>query len=292
MTRHKPAFAVLLLILALGALLVPLPVPVSVAPWRALVQDLENFGHPLTFALLGAVTFGAARAAFPAPAWRAPLLAVLVGLLLGAMTEWLQTLIGRDGSWEDIWGDMLGCVASVAWLAARSADGLRSRLPALAMRALSIALAVIAIAPLCWTLAAYATRAQQAPVFWRHDSRLLQRFSHVQQGRFPALVVQEPPADWSGFRALVIEVVNPQSRPVEMALRVHDREHDETYADRFNAVLRLSPGPLKIRVPLDRVRQGPRGRQMDMQRIRGVAIFVASPELLENLRPQRMYLEQ
>jgi VanZ family protein len=292
MTRHKPAIAVLLLILALGALLVPLPVPVSLAPWRALVQDLENFGHPLAFALLGAVTFIAARAAFPAPAWRAPLLAVLVGLLLGALTEWLQTLIGRDGSWEDIWGDMLGCVAAVSWMAARPAGGLRRPLPALALRALSIALAVTAIAPLCWTAAAYVARAQEAPTFWRHDSPLLQRFSHVQQGRFPALVVHEPPGDWSGFRTLVVEVTNPQLRPVEMGLRVHDRDHDETYADRFNALLRLSPGLVKIRIPLDRVRLGPRGRQMQMQRIRGVAVFVASPESLENLRPERMYLER
>ena len=113
MTRLQVAFAVPLLILALAALLVPLPVPQSLAPWHALTQELENFGHPLAFAVLGAVVCHGLRAILPAPAWRAPLLALLVGLALGLLTEWLQTLIGRDGSLQDLWADMLGCAAAV-----------------------------------------------------------------------------------------------------------------------------------------------------------------------------------
>jgi len=293
--RHRSTLLLTLLVVAICALLLlPIRVPPALARWHALSDDLENFGHPLVFAVLGITVLRGLRHRFAWPSLKPAVLALAAGLLLGSTTEYVQTMVGRDGAWNDVLGDMVGCLSGVAgqlWLEFRR-DPQRRR-QGLAPLAVAAITAMIAIAPLGWTLVAYTARAHESPLFWRVDSTPMQRFAHWKSGRYPGLVIQEPPADWRGYRNLVIDVANQRTSGIELNVRVHDRWHDDSFSDRFNTHLVLAAGTSQsIRIPLERIRRAPRTREMDMSWIRGVGVFVTAPETLAGLQVRRLYFER
>jgi VanZ family protein len=293
--RHRSILMLTLLVAAICALLLlPIPVPPALARWHALADELENLGHPAVFAALGIAILSSFRPQFAGISARRVFTALVAGLVLGSATEYVQTLVGRDGAWNDVAGDMLGCVCGIAWQLARESRGdFRRQRSRMTLLAVSAAAAMLAAAPLLWTTIAYTARARETPLFWRADSRPMQRFAHEQLGRYPGLVIQEPPADWRGYGTLVVEVANLRSTPVEINVRVHDRWHDKQYSDRYNMHQLVGPGsPTQIRISLERVRNAPRTREMDMSWIRGVGVFVTAPESMADVQVRRLYLER
>lgn len=290
---RQRSFLLLALLVAviIALLLVPIRIPAALARWHALADDLENLGHPVVFALLGIAIVRSIRPRHPFPALLPVLVAALSTLALGAATEYIQALVGRDGSWDDLLHDLLGCLGGVAWqVAAECRCDPGQRGARLALLSITLTSALVAAAPLGWTTLAYAVRAHEAPVFWRMDSAPLQRFTHREAGRYPALVIHEPPADWRGPGWLGVEVTNLRGTPLEVNVRVHDRWHDDKYSDRFNSRQLLQPGrPTLIQVPMGRIRTAPRTREMDMSWIRGVSVFVTAPDTLADLQVRRMY---
>jgi hypothetical protein len=251
-------------------LLLPLPVKGLVERWPVLMQALENSVHAPMFAVLASMLWRALRVR---PGWSGTvtgLVSLLAGVALGGLTEYVQAVVGRDSSWDDLGNDILGTLGGVAWRTARSTDGMGRRL-GIAIAALAMS---VAFWPLGRTIAAYGYRAAAAPVLWRADSSLLRRFSYVQQGRYPGLVLFEVPANWCAYAELQVELRNASATRLRITLRAHDAAHDRTYADRFNHELWLEPAERRLlRVPLDEVRAAPAGRSMDLSRMRGLAVF-------------------
>jgi len=284
----------LLVVVIIALLLLPIRLPPALARWHALADALENLGHPVVFALLGICIVLSLRNSHPFPSWRPVVIAGVSALALGAATEYVQALVGRDGSWGDLFHDLLGCLGGVSWLIARECRlAGRHRPWRTALLSIAMLCALAALAPLAWTTFAYAARAREAPVFWRADSAPMQLFSHREAGRYPALVIHEPPADWRAYRTLVVEVVNGQPLALELNVRVHDRWHDDRYSDRFNMHRLIEPGvPTQIRVAMENIRAAPRTREMDMSWIRGVSVFVTAPATLANVQVRRLYFER
>jgi len=85
--------------------------------------------------------------------------------------------------------------------------------------------------------------------------------------------------DWTTARHLKISFYNPDTTALHVVLRIHDAQHNdghEEHADRYNNVLLLTPGWNQIEIDLAEVKNKPAQRQMDMQHIRGLGIFVLS----------------
>jgi VanZ family protein len=254
-------------------LLLPLPTHDAARRWPALLRDLNDACHPLAFAWLAHLLFDRLRVRIPRPS-RAPYLWVLgAASAYAAATELIQPLVGRQSSLMDAANDMLGAAVGLL-LHVRGEQTLPWRRRGLAW--LAATFAAVALAPLAFTIAAYAHRSLKSPVLWQPDSALFARFSHW-QSRSSALVIREPLADWRDFRYLEIDISNPAPAMQRVAVRVHDLAHDLRHEDRYNTGFDLPPASRQtLRISLRQVSEAPRGRQMDMRAIRGIVIFSAA----------------
>lgn len=254
MERTVSKFRSLLVGLALtGLVFVPVP-EVSFLSRHALFAGvLENSAHPVVFGLVAAVARRAGLRAWP-----------VLGLvaLLGGGTELLQHYTGRDGSWVDVGNDLLGAGFALAVLG-------RSR-------GVAALCAALAAAPMAITLVAYLYRAALFPLLWQEGVWLFRPFVSANGPPYPGFSLDEPVADWRGWRALQVEVESGADEAVNVTLRVHDGQHRLTYTDRYNETFRLAPRTQRvIEVPLSRIEQAPQGRLMDLADIRGVMLFQA-----------------
>lgn len=248
--------------------------------WPALREELQNIGHPIAFmalALIGRRTMRRSLGLLHARHYL--LLAVSLGAF-AALTEVLQGLTGRDGSFRDFTGDLLGICAGLLWLPQNK----------LAMRTAALA-ALLACASLMWTICAYLYRQQQTPVIWRADSALLNRFAHWQGGNYPGLVLQEVPADWRAFRTLILVVRNPDSQVAPFTIRIHDADHDERYTDRFHRTFMVAAHSTgTFHIPLEDVAAGPVGRSLDLAALDGMVVFQQASEATAGFAPSEIRL--
>jgi VanZ family protein len=264
--------------------------------WR----ELFNLGHAPLWGLLALVIRG--YLANRRGAWRwaagsraAAAFALAVGL--GAAVEAVQLLQSdRNASWSDLARDAAG---AGAFLMLREALARRDR-PSAASRRLNLArgaaaltgVALLAAASTTFarTVALYAERNHAMPTLFALDGSWWERaLIGEEHGRlrpgtglarldlepagYPGLSFDEPYPDWRGYRTLVLTIVSDLEAPLPMAIRVHDAPHNQRFGDRFNRRLLVQPGENTFRVPIDEIRRAPRGREMDLARIRGIMIF-------------------
>jgi VanZ family protein len=273
----------LLLGVTAALLLLPLGLP-STLIW----ESAQSLSHALLFAALGAFLLRSAQLGL--------LRTWLLLVMFGAVTEVLQHFTGRQASLIDFAYDLTGASLAVC---IQSFLATRSRSAAL----ISTGLTLLALAPFLWSAAAYGERAQQFPVLFQFDSPLnvyfLERSGsrirrvlparcgppHAHSLRVPistapfaGILLHEPITDWRAMDTLEIRLANPGPTDLVLTVRVHDRLHDWTYADRYNQEFPLRAGVLQvIHIPVDDLRHGPaNGRLMDLSRIGGVAIFRAA----------------
>ena len=283
-----------LLLLAAAAGLCALPLFASLPQSTHLWRLLHDTAHAPVFAALALVLLSL-RAG---PGFRRPaadfLHAFLLAVALGAGTELLQLLIGRDASWGDLGRDAGGALAGLglaAWIGrGRGGEG-RWRL---VWAAAALAAAVAIAAPVLWALAAYRERDRQWPVLADFDSRLdlfflsgavYARHERIEwqggpalrvalgTGPYPGVGIDEPVPDWRAYGTLVIELDNPGGDPLSLTIRVHDRWHDQSYDDRWNQAFTLAPGAHRFEFPLSSIARAPRGRRLDLAAVDGVVLF-------------------
>ena len=91
-----------------------------------------------------------------------------------------------------------------------------------------------------------------------------------------------PYPDWSGWRALAFRVYLDE--PDALQVNVVDRDHDETYEDRFNGSYDLPAGWSEVEIPLDAVVKGPAKRALDLERVDAVTWFLLDVEHPRTIR--------
>jgi len=97
-------------------------------------------------------------------------------------------------------------------------------------------------------------------------------------GVYPGLVIHELVPDWRGYHRFVFDAYSELDSTIALELRLNDDRHDNAWADRFNRVLAIHPGANRIEIPLDEVRSAPRGRAMEMNRMRTLVLFAHRTE--------------
>lgn len=292
-----------------GALLfMRLPIPPTYAG-----RTVENAGHVPLFFLVTLAVIHVLRG-YPrfnsgpsAAAWLYGV-AGLAGVGAGFLSEVIQRPLRRDASWEDVIADAIGVVCALgvhALLDRRS--GLRRWHRALAVCVVGAGTAVY-LAPIVTMTRAYLHRNGQFPVLADFHSRAEMYWTmnlgtgreivgdvlvvHFMAKDFPGVSFHEPVPDWTAWKALLIDVENPGSKPLDLGVRIHDRRHNHQYHDRFNRNFVLAAGERKLlRIALEDVLHGPRSRLMDMRQISDITLFRIEPDGPRQLRVHGMRLE-
>jgi hypothetical protein len=112
------------------------------------------------------------------------------------------------------------------------------------------------------------------------------------RGTRPALELYEPAADWRGYDTLKLDLTNPAPQPLQFTLRIHDAQHDQSHADRFNTPVTIPAGSrVTVQVSLAAVASAPSGRPMDMAAISNVMLFSRRPMPGTEFYVSRLWLE-
>lgn len=284
--NSKPSLAVLLVFFAalMAALLL---LPALPADTGRLWGEIWNLGHIAAFAVLTILVLRR--------------LSVTTNLLLPAgilvlfamATEVLQMVTGREASVQDLLFDIAGILLGYSY-------HLKNR----GLQFAAAAGLVLALGPLLMVIIDESRARQDFPVLGEFESRHeLSRWngnadreldhSHTKNGAgalrvtylpgtpYSDLTLRHFPGDWRHYRWLRFEVFYPGQRTLNMYFRIHDQQHEQKgweYADRYNSELSLKPGWNTIQVDLDKVRQAPAGRTMDMSRIAHLSLFTGRVE--------------
>jgi len=94
---------------------------------------------------------------------------------------------------------------------------------------------------------------------------------------YPGIRIEEPYADWRGFSRFRFDVYSELPTARSLVIGIHDAQHNNDYADRFNQAITISPGLNHIDIPLDDIRQAPVGRELDLSAIKAIRLFAISP---------------
>lgn len=292
--------------LALAAMVVFVELPDS----TRLLHVLHKTGHPLVFGAIALMALAVIRArpAALATRWWMPYLGALaIAVLVGGMTEMAQQFTHRGSSYVDVISDTVGAIACLA-IHAAFAGGSAPRWPAWqkpGLLLIGLAAAIVAMAPLTTCLAAYAWRDALFPdivqagnrldmYFISQDghkvvrSSLPSRWAHapgeqalnvsIDSGQYPAMHMTEPYPQWTGYGSLGLDLTNPGKNELELVIRVHDRQHNYRYDDRFNRPVRIpAESRITVTMPLHEVATGPRHRLLDLGNVADISVFAARP---------------
>ncbi len=302
MSRRLLLLAIFLVVAA-ALLFVPLPIPPTAAG-----RTIENAGHTPLFMLLTLGVMLILRNDFRMQGVRLYGLAGLVGVAGGFLTEAIQKPLRRDASWEDVIADALGVLLALAVFA------LFDRRPALPryVRVLSFGVVLLCmtiyLAPLARMARAYVHRDGQFPVLadFRSSNELFWVVGYgvnrdivrdaldieFSADDFPGVSLHEPVPDWSNYRTLAIDVENPDADALFLMVRVHDRGRGRFFNDRFNRRFDLAGRERRtIRIPIEDIRSGPRGRLMNMTHISDITLFRGDRAGSRHLRIYSLRLE-
>jgi VanZ family protein len=295
----------LVVLFALAGLLLFVPLPISPTYFS---RTIENAGHTPLFFLL---TLGLLIVLRSDPRFTGPRLYAAAGMLgagTGFLSEVIQRPLSRDASWEDVAADALGVGLGLAVYAIfdrRSRLGRWHRATALVVAIVCIAIFMM---PIVRMTRAYVHRNGQFPVLADFHSRvelywsvsigvkrdIVDNVLNVEFGKveFPGVSFHEPVPDWSRYKTLLIDVDNPDTMPLDLAVRVHDRAHTYSFNDRFKRSFLLAAGERRmLRIPLEDVRHGPRHRLMDMTQISDITLFKEAASGSSRLRIYSLKLE-
>ena len=294
----------LLLTLVAGLLL--LVVFATLPPRPLILHVLQKLAHPCVFGVIALALLVLQRQradALARPVGLEYLLALAAATALGALSEIGQMFTYRDPALHDVWLDARGAVCALAFAAScdlRCRPRGREHLRGVYLTA-ALLLALVIAAPLAWASAAYANRAWRFPVLFVPESPLDTYFIAITDRpaartpletpwsrapgertlRVPLLthpysgvLLEEPSADWSGFRTLLVDVVNPGRTPLELTVRILDRAHAGRYPERFNARFALPARSRQLlEVPVASARTAPGGWAIDLSQVASVDLF-------------------
>jgi hypothetical protein len=101
---------------------------------------------------------------------------------------------------------------------------------------------------------------------------------HLPPGRYPGFELRYFPGDWRGLRALQLLIVNPETSPTEITVRIDDAQYRYYMDDRYNRAFPLSPGLNRIEIPLSDIASAPRNRRFDLRRVHTLLVFAVDIE--------------
>jgi len=217
--------------------------------------------------------------------------------IVGGVVELIQGQIGREASWVDLGNDLIGGLAGVAFF-----SSVRSTLSFWSLKFLQLGVLLLIVwsfSPVAKVLIDDVIAREQFPLLSDFETPLeSSRWSgsarrnvvddihfsgtsalkvQLSTQLYSGLGLKEFPRDWSAYRFISLQVFNPDSEPLKLHFRIHDRyhyEHDNAYSDRFNASFILRQGWNHLQISLDKVARAPKTRRLDLTQVAGMGVFV------------------
>ena len=218
----------------------------------------------------------------------------------GIALELIQPAFGRSASFTDIYYNFVGIVCALAMAGSRHLN----TIPKLSIRLVSLAILLSSLTVPVFGAATLSKRNQAIPSLlnfedswqrrlyraggranlslisnptgWKNGSTALK--VDFPTTKYPGFSVPHIFPDWRAFHSLKLSVFSKNEEIIYITLRIHDKQHDHDYTDRYNQRLEIKPGINQIEINLEEVQNKPEGRQMEMEKIAGLAIFAVSPE--------------
>jgi len=305
--------ASLMLIAAGGATLLFLVQGPTIASSR-LTHRIWNLGHIGLFGTLTALTLWVLKERLqPRNSWLVHAAVVSSVAVLGGAAEVLQTMFNREASWDDAWRNIVGAFLATTFFCPAKPLARRTRL---ALRALALTFLVVALFPLMRTSVDEYLRHQQYPVLsdfttrFERDRWVPTYGSHARisdemekvTGRkalrldlgrrlYAGVALSSPFGDFGAHEELHLHIFNAANASVDMVCRVNDLEHNNEWYDRFFQNFDLKPGWNDVVFSVDKMRQSPRDREMNMAEIRVLILFRPRPSLPRTIFIDKVWLE-
>jgi hypothetical protein len=271
-------------------------------------QVAQNTAHVPAFALIAWLAFRWLQQSRPLALMTLEtyIAAFSIAVALGILVEVIQAFTGRDAEIRDVVHDAFGAATTLSLLIAWQC--LQASKTSAALLAFSISLIALAVGTyeFVWASASWLKREYQFPVLIQFDSQLDAFFLSAKDtslsivavpkklatiagekallislsaGEWPGVDDEDLHADWTKYRVLSLEAINPTARPIELSIRVHDTAHNLTFRDRFTRTYTLSALERRIiDIPLTEIESAPYGRKMLMDHISGLIIFSAGAQ--------------
>lgn len=274
----------------------------SAVPMPRSLHALWDLGHVGLYVLLSWMALKQWPRLRSLPLAPRGILLIGFAFVSGGSIEYLQRFAGRESSLGDLYRDLVGAALVWAFYPYNNMS-----IPPPSRRTLSTARAIAllallhALVPLVSALIDEARAEEAFPLLadfesslemgrWVSDGSILRVQRPVSHGHYALQVtfttanwsvldLQYLPSDWSGFHFLKFDLYNPMSHAFDIHCKILDEEHIEhgfPYDDRYNGLLVLEPGWNPIALPLDTIRRAPKGRFLDMRRIRRMGFFARS----------------
>jgi len=293
----------LLAIIGIFVILATLKLPYNTFLWR----EIHNAGHTPLFGAMSLFVLRILLVVSRQPtATRLSTygLAAAITIGLGALVEIAQIAGPGDADILDWIRDICGVIsflliASVWDRRLNSSIGAGRYKYRLVALSIAVAILILALAPVGSWAVAYYRRERAFPMILAFDSAPEMKFVNTQdasiervpppkewsdtegsagkltlhEGRFPGLVISEVYPDWRSYNFFTFNIFSPADKPVKLWLRIDDMRHNDEYRDRFNDAIIINPGANTYKISLDRVKNAPASRDMDMNAMGSVIIF-------------------
>lgn len=269
----------ILLILLLSALSL---IPFDLGRADALAGKIADAGHLFFYALLG-FYFGKGL--------KPPILTGFVLMLAAGLFELVQPHLGRDGTLDDFVTSGAGAFFGV-WV--------RVKQVRLAQTLVGCGLSILVMIPIYGRLQVLRSQQGEFPNLIVENQKALAALFQASRPSgdnssvvsfeagsvvvqpligavWPGVVYHNFQLSWDGFEAL--ELVVSTESPQYLHIRIDDHKKCQEYSDRYNGSFLLDKGDTLIRIPLAEIRSAPVARELDLQRIRNVYLFLRLSKL-------------
>lgn len=222
------------------------------------------------------------------------------GIIFGALIEIIQHQFGREASLSDLMLDLFGANLSVI-LCSDKFKKLYFRIKA-AYYFMIVLLTIILLHPLASVMVDEFYSYKEFPVLsgfdntseigrWSGDAKFVISGDVKLTGKsslkiilnkvkYSGVELQYFPDDWLLYDELSFHVYNPDKKLFKLNVTIYDEKCFEAgfkNNDRYNGQFFIKSGWNDVRINLDKVRNSPYGRKMDMSSIYGMYFFVENP---------------
>jgi len=276
--------------------------------WR----EIHNTGHTPLFGILSLLILGLCFLTLSKKIQKQYLyylIALTVTALIGITTEFIQIYGPGDADLSDLIRDILGAVSFLGLYMVFDRKMIifwrkqsNIRILALVNAFLLLILSLIPVSLWAW---AYHQRNHAFPQiigfesFWENkfirtnnaelvkthpppgwknpSSRNVGQLT-MSAGIYPGFNIEEPYPNWTSYKYIIFCIYSGLETVVNFTIRIEDIHHNDFYDDRFNYTITINPGLNQITIPLEKVKNAPSYREMDMTAICAIHFFSVRPD--------------
>ncbi len=243
------------------------------------MKELWNLGHFILFSLLACLP-SICKLLNKLPLWQRLIVAIVFSTVIAGIIEAAQLLIGRSASAYDIFISVMGAIASIfvftkgkspwKYIAAFICFLLASSLFIISMLNYSYSKKELDVEIGLSKPGEFSTLSGRAKrLINQQDKTITVIFDTSVYSTIYFRRIQE---DWSKYKSLRVELSNLTDKPFQLVFDVKDHQHftskNREYTDRYAERINIKPGKQVVTIPIEKIKNAPLGREMDMTNIR------------------------